>query len=53
MGLQKLSVCEGDVILEVGVGTGGSVVECAGLVGSFREGVRGRYFRGDACCYLY
>jgi len=33
-GLQKLSVCEGAVILEVGVGTGESVVECAGLVGS-------------------
>ena len=34
MGLQKLSLCEGDVILEVGAGTGGSVVVCAGLVGS-------------------
>ena len=33
MGLQKLSVCEGDVILEIGVGTGESVLEFAKLVG--------------------
>jgi ubiquinone/menaquinone biosynthesis C-methylase UbiE len=33
MGLQKLSVCEGDDILEIGVGTGESVLEFAKLVG--------------------
>ena len=35
MGVERLSVKEGDVVLEIGVGTGESVVEFAGLVGDF------------------
>lgn len=34
MGLRKLSVGAGDIILEIGIGTGQSIVECAGLVDS-------------------
>ncbi|PNX53777.1 MAG: 2-heptaprenyl-1,4-naphthoquinone methyltransferase, partial [Thermoplasmata archaeon M9B2D] len=33
MGVEKLSVKEDDVVLEIGVGTGESVIEFARLVG--------------------